>query len=174
MQEFREPTQDEPGSKINADVLQARIDNLKFEQNIGLGIIGGGIGGLIGAVIWAAVTYITEYQIGWLALGVGFLVGLGVRYLGKGIDTIFGVAGGVIALFSVALGNFLTALGYVAKAYEMGFLEVLQQFDYTLTFELMRVTFTAMDVLFYGLAIYAGYRYSFRKISRAQLLEGNL
>ena len=174
MQDFREPTPKESGSSINADVLQARIDNLKFEQNIGLGIIGGAVGGLIGAVVWAAVTYITEYQIGWLALGVGFLVGLGVRYLGKGIDRIFGIVGGVIALVSVALGNFLTALGYVAKAYEIGFLEVLQQFDYTLTFELMKVTFTAMDVLFYGLAIYAGYRYSFRKITRAQLLEGNL
>ena len=174
MQEFREPTTNESGSSINADVLQARIDNLKLEQNLGLGMIGGAVGGLVGAMIWAAVTYLTEYQIGWLALGVGFLVGLGVRYLGRGIDTMFGVAGGVIALFSVVLGNFLTALGYVAKAYEMGFLEVLQQFDYTLTFELMKVTLTPMDVLFYGLAIYAGYRYSFRKISRAELLEGNL
>ena len=168
MQEFREPTQDEPGSKINADVLQARINDSGLDIRADTEPLAAA------AVIWAAVTYITEYQIGWLALGVGFLVGLGVRYLGRGIDTIFGVAGGVIALFSVALGNFLTALGYVAKAYEMGFLEVLQQVDYTLTFELMRVTFTAMDVLFYGLAIYAGYRYSFRKISRAQLLEGNL
>ena len=174
MQDFREPTQAEQGSKINADVLQARIENLKFEQNIGLGIIGGGIGGLIGAVIWAAVTYLTEYQIGWLALGVGFLVGLGVRYLGKGIDTIFGVVGGVIALFSVALGNFLTIQGYAAKYYEVSFLEVLKMFDYTYTFDVMRDTFSPMDVLFYGLAIYAGYRYSFRKITRAQLLEGNL
>jgi hypothetical protein len=97
-----------------------------------------------------------------------------MRFLGKGIDRIFGIVGGVIALFSVALGNFLTALGYVAKAYEMGFLEVLQQFDYSLTFELMKVTFTAMDVLFYGLAVYAGYRYSFRRITREQLLQGNL
>jgi hypothetical protein len=174
MQESNRPTSNEFRPGINEDVLRARIENLKLEQNLGLGMIGGAAAGLVGAVLWAAVTYLTEYQIGWLALGVGILVGLGVRWLGKGIDRIFGIAGGVIALVSVVLGNFLTALGYVAKAYEIGFLQVLQQFDYSLTFELMKVTFTAMDLLFYGLAVYAGYRYSFRKISREQLLQGNL
>lgn len=79
----------------------------------------------------------------------------------------------MIALISVVLGNFLTALGYVAKAYQMGFGEVLQRFDYAMTFELMKITFTVMDVLFYALAVYAGYRYSFRKITPEQLMEGN-
>lgn len=174
MQEFREPTPEGSGSSINADVLKARIDDLKFEQNLGLGIIGGAVGGLVGAVVWAAVTYLTEYQIGWLALGVGFLVGLGVRYLGRGIDTIFGIVGGVIALVSVALGNFLTIQGYAAKYYGVSFLEVLRMFDYSYTFDVMRDTFSPIDVLFYGLAIYYGYRYSFRRITRTQLMEGNL
>jgi len=173
MEEIQEPPQREVRSKISEDVLRARVEDLKLQQNLALGIVGGAAGGLLGAIVWAAVTYFTEYQIGWLALGVGYLVGIGVRLLGKGIDKVYGLAGGVIALISVVLGNFLTALGYVAKAYQMGFVEVLQRFDYAMTFELMKITFTVMDVLFYGLAVYAGYRYSFRKITPEQLLEGN-
>jgi hypothetical protein len=37
----------------------------------------------------------------------------------------------------------------------------------------MKITFTVMDILFYALAIYAGYKFSFRKITPEQLLEGN-
>ncbi|MEJ2510629.1 MAG: hypothetical protein P8Y72_03430 [Anaerolineales bacterium] len=93
MEEIQEPPQREMKANISEDVLRARVEDLKLQQNLGLGIIGGAIGGLLGAVVWAAVTYLTEYQIGWLALGVGYLVGIGVRLLGKGIDKVFGIAG---------------------------------------------------------------------------------
>lgn len=42
--------------------------------------IGGAVGGLAGAAIWAAIAYATEHEIGWIAWGVGLLVGLGVRF----------------------------------------------------------------------------------------------
>jgi hypothetical protein len=42
-------------------------------------IIGGLVGGGIGAAIWVAVGYTTNYEVGWIAWGIGFLTGLGVR-----------------------------------------------------------------------------------------------
>jgi hypothetical protein len=164
--------QNEPQIQINEHVIRAKIENLKLEQNLGLGIIGGSIGGFIGAVAWASITYLTEYQIGLLAIGVGFLVGYGVSKLGKGIDKIFGLTGAIIALVSVVLGNFLASLGFLAKAVEVGYLDVLLGFNYALTFELMKETFSVMDLLFYAIAVYEGYRFSFRKITKEQLLEG--
>ena len=104
---------------VNEQLVQQRIENLKLEQNLGLGILGGVVGGLIGAVVWAAVTYFTEYQIGWLALGVGFLVGFGVSSLGRGIDKVFGIAGGIIALVSVLLGNFLASIGFISRVKQL-------------------------------------------------------
>jgi len=162
----------EPGIQINEHMIQAKIENLKLEQNIGLGIIGGSFGGLLGAGIWAAITYFTEYQIGWLAVGVGFLVGFGVRKLGRGIDKNFGAAGGIIALISVLLGNFLASIAFLAKILEVGYLDMLLNFNYALTFELLMETFTVIDLVFYGIAIYYGYQSSFRKINRQELLEG--
>jgi hypothetical protein len=161
-----------PNVTVNEHVVQANLENLKLEQNLMLAVAGGAIGALLGAVIWAAVTYFTEYQIGWMAIIVGYLVGFGTSRLGKGLDKIYAITGGVISLFGVALGNFLASMGYVAKAMEMNYLDTMLSFDYSMTFELLKATFTPTDILFYILAIYAGYRSSLRKITREQLLEG--
>jgi hypothetical protein len=115
MENTNPPTPAAPQFRIDENMVRAKIENYKLEQNLGLGIIGGAIGGLLGAAAWAAITYFTEYQIGWIAIIVGFLVGFGVRTLGKGIDKIYGIIGGVIALGSVLLGNFLASMGFLAK-----------------------------------------------------------
>lgn len=172
MEDLNTQSQNEPNIQINEHMVQERIENIKKKQNVGLGIIGGSIGGLIGAVLWAAITYFSGYQIGWLAVGVGFLVGFGVRKLGKGIDKEFGVVGGIIALISVVLGNFLASIGFLATAFEIGYIGMLFGFNYAMTFELLKETFSVIDLLFYGIAIYEGYRFSFRKITKEQLLEG--
>lgn len=45
--------------------------------------IGGAVAGLIGAAIWAAIGYFTGLEIGWIAWGIGMLVGIGVRVVGS-------------------------------------------------------------------------------------------
>ncbi len=42
-------------------------------------LVAGLIGGLIGAVVWAAVVYLTDYELGIIAWAIGVLSGLGVR-----------------------------------------------------------------------------------------------
>jgi len=59
----------------------------------------------IGAALWALITVATNYQIGFMALGVGFLVGHSVRAFGKGVDTGFGVLGAVLALAGCLAGK---------------------------------------------------------------------
>ena len=138
--------------------------------------MGGLIGGGVGAVLWAVITYVTEYQIGLMAIGVGLLVGLlvgfGIRFFGKGIDRIFGIVGGAISLTSVIFGNFLVSLGFLAIALEVSFIDVLFGSNYARALELMMATFSPIDLLFYAIAVYEGYRFSFRKISKAELLDG--
>jgi len=161
-----------PEFKIDENMVKARIEALKDEQTLGRGIIGGLLGGLIGAMLWALVTYVTDFQIGWMAVGVGFMVGLGMHSMGRGIDRIFGVVGAIIALLGVVLGNFLVIIGVIADLEGASIFEILFRFKYSMTFFLMKETFQFMDVLFYGLAIYTGYRFSFRKVTKAELLKG--
>ena len=48
----------------------------------------------------------------------------------------------------------------------MEFMDVVSQLDIALSYELLVSTFHIMDVLFYGLAAYFGYRYAFREVTQ--------
>ena len=103
------------------------LDQLRSEQNLSMGIVAGGIAAAVGAGLWAAITAVTGFQIGWMAVGVGFLVGLAVRHFGKGIDKAFGIAGAVLALIGCLAGNLFAICAVIASQEEMAFLEVVSQ-----------------------------------------------
>ena len=69
-------------------------------------ILGGALGGLVGAAVWAAVTYYSGWEIGWIAWGIGGLVGLGVHLgsRGRGGITPAGTAV-ILAIAAVLLGK---------------------------------------------------------------------
>lgn len=72
-------------------------------------VIGGMIGGVIGATIWAAIAYFTQYEIGYIAIGVGFLVGLGVKIAaGDQISSTTGAVSAGIAILAVLAGKYFT------------------------------------------------------------------
>jgi len=72
-----------------------------------LGIIGGIVGGAIGAGAWGLIAYLTGYEIGWIAIGVGFVTGVGVAVGTKGRGgAMGGILAAVISLVAVAGGKF--------------------------------------------------------------------
>ena len=133
------------------------LQDLRDQQNLPLGILAGGLAALAGAVLWGLVTAFTHYQIGWMALGVGCLVGLAVRKAGKGIEQTFGLAGGALAFLGCLAGNVLVVYLMVGPLPPEKVCAILVR------------SFTPIDLLFYGLAVYEGYRFSFRRLSRAEL-----
>lgn len=70
------------------------------------GIIGGLIGGLVGALIWAGVSYWTGYEIGWIAWGIGGLVGLGCIKGAKGGGVPVAVIAVAITILSLVGGKY--------------------------------------------------------------------
>src|SRR5438094_255504 len=79
-------------------------------MNFGKCLISGIIGGVIGAAAWGAVAYFTGYEIGWLAWGVGVLVGMAVRVAAGGESGAgLGVLACMIALGSIAGGKYTAA-----------------------------------------------------------------
>lgn len=140
-------------------------ERLRLEQNLPLALIGGFAAALIGALLWATITVITHFQIGFMAVGVGFIVGYTVRFFGKGLDTLFGVMGAFLALLGCLLGNFFSMVGFAAMEEGYGYFEILQLIDYNLVPAIMMDSFSGMDLFFYGIAIYEGYRFSFRQLS---------
>ncbi len=129
-------------------------------QNLPLAIVAGLIASLVGAAIWAGITVATEYQIGYIAIAIGFIVGFAVRFAGRGYTTPFGVIGAVFALLGCVVGNILSMIGFISIEFDIGFFQLLQEFDYSLLPELMQETFHPMDLLFYAIALWAGFKYS--------------
>lgn len=89
-------------------------------------VLGGVLGGGAGALVWAIVGAATHYEIGWIAWGVGFLTGVGLRYaafLGDDDEsTLQGVLAGGISLLAVLAGK-------VAAGWLGGFVPSLTPFD---------------------------------------------
>lgn len=137
------------------------LERLKSEQNLPLGIAGGLAAAVLGAYIWAVITVWTGYQIGYMAIGLGFIVGFSVQFLGKGVEQIFGISGAVLALLGCILGNLFSVVGYSAVD-GMGYWETFTLLMDIGIFNILSETFGFMDLLFYGIAVYEGYRFSFR------------
>lgn len=173
MNDFPEPDDDFPPSNEMQPLSfeqESALRKIEAEQNLGLGLIGGLGGMTIGAIIWALITYFTEYQLGIAAIGVGFLAGMGVRLLGKGLSQPFGIIGAVTAGIGVVLGNYLMILMLAMQEFGLSITQVIQvAFDFPLMIEIMVDLFTPIDLLFYGLAVYYGYRTSFRKFTDEEL-----
>ena len=159
----------EPVTAQEFQLSEKALDKLKSEQNLALGIGTSTLVGLLGAAIWAAITVATEFQIGYMAVAIGAGVGYTLRYFGKGIDQIFGICGAVIAVISCFIGNFLSLIGFVANAEGLGYIETLIAIDYSLVPSAMKESFSVMDILFYGIAGYEGYKFAFRVFTNDDL-----
>ena len=76
-----------------------------------LPIIGAAVGGTIGAVIWGLIAYLTGYEIGYAAIGVGALCGVGACFGGEpettGGGAIAGVLAAIVAVASIGGGKYL-------------------------------------------------------------------
>ena len=130
------PTTIDPEDRVRV------LEHLRAEQRLVPAIIAGSVAGLIGAAVWAAIAVFTEREIGWIAIGIGFLVGFAVRVAGRGFEVRFAVIGGALALESVIVGKFLAICGFYARQENISFWEVLGNFPYSEFPTLMRETFT--------------------------------
>ncbi len=142
---------------------ERKLQEARDNQNLTIGVLGGIAAAAVGAVIWALITALTQYQIGWMAVGVGLLVGYAVRLLGKGVDPVFGVAGAVIALAGCLAGNLLAVVIAVSRQESVAVLTLLSRLTPEITMDIMKETFQPIDLLFYGLAVYEAYRFSFTR-----------
>jgi hypothetical protein len=164
-----------PSSPVSPALDQAKvaalIHQVKSRQNIPLGILGGVVTMIVCAVLWALITVSTDFQIGFMALGVGFAVGFAVRAMGKGIDKSFGYIGAVLSLGGCLLGNILTIAIVLSRQGDASLARVIAGLALSplALVELLKATFQPMDLLFYALAVYEGYKFAFRRITPEEM-----
>jgi hypothetical protein len=128
------------------------------EKKLLLGGLAGLAAAIVGAIIWAVLTVTTKYQIGWMAVGVGALVGFALR-IGDGGKT-FGILGAFLALFGCVLGNYFSLIAVASTEEHVSFLTMLNNADPTKVMSAMWDDFMSVSVLFYAIAVYEGYKFS--------------
>jgi hypothetical protein len=138
------------------------IAQLKAQQNFALAVPAGLAAAIVGAAVWAGVTFATQTKIGLIAVAVGFLVGYAIRVAGKGIDAKFGLLGALCAAFGWALGTVLSDVAFLAQHVNRPFLDVLAQLGPNRITSLATDLAGPMDLLFLGIAVYEGHKFSFK------------
>jgi hypothetical protein len=150
--------------------VQQVVAQLKAKQNLPLALLAGVLTMAVAAALWAAVTVTVNYQIGYMALAAGFLVGGAVRVSGRGVSRSFGWLGAVLAVGGCLLGNLLTNCVFIARETDLPLKAVLEHLGENATAGLgLMVAFHPLDLVFYGIAIYAGYRFSFRRLTETRI-----
>ncbi len=137
------------------------IDTSEKVGNIPFALIFGFIASLIGASLWAVITVTTKYQIGYMAIAIGFLVGYAVKFSGRGNTITFGIIGAIFSLFGCVLGNYLSLIGFISADAHLSFFQTLSTISPSLVFKFMIEQFQFMDIVLYGIAVYEGFKFSF-------------
>jgi uncharacterized membrane protein YsdA (DUF1294 family) len=165
---------DQPKTFKVLEIDRARAEQfrrqMRDEQNWSRAVLGGLTAAVFGAILWALVTALSGYKTAVMALGVGACVGFVVRKQGKGVEDKFGLLAGTLALSGCLAGNVLALAAIVARDQGVSLLGVLLAFlarpqGVVL---LLMATYSPLDLLFYGLALYEAYVLAFRKITAAE------
>ncbi len=159
--DLEEPLEDEE--------IDPRLLQLLSEQNFDFALLAGIGAALFGAFLWFIIAAITEHPAGWMSMGIGLLVGFSIRYFGNGIERIFGILGAILSLMGCLLGNFLAIVMLVSYSEEVSILDLLTSHSFGTLFSIMFESLQWFDLLFYGIAILAGY---FLAIKSARLEIG--
>jgi hypothetical protein len=103
-------------------------------------------------------------------LGIGLLVGLGVRLLGRGVSPVYGIIGAVWTLLAIIAGMILILTNLAAQETGLTFFEMLSVlFDEpAVLLQVFLSALTIFGLLSYLLAIYIGYRAALRPISKRE------
>lgn len=133
-------------------------DDLK--PNFPLGIICGLLASIIGGILWAVITVTTGYQIGYMAIAIGLMVGYSIRFTGRGNHIAFGIIGAALSLFGCILGNYFSVIGFSSSTLGIGIFDAFSVTSPGMVIDIMKETFSGMDVLFYGIAMYEGFKFS--------------
>ena len=132
-------------------------------SNLPLGISAGVVAALLGAAIWMAVTVMTGFQIGYVALGIGALVGYAIRVAGKGSTIPFGVAGAVLTLLGCVLGQAAATVQLAAKAGNITFFQMLSAVDPVTLLTSVLENSSPITYFIYAIGIYEGYKLSINR-----------
>jgi xanthosine utilization system XapX-like protein len=127
-------------------------------------LLAGLVAAIVGGVAWGLIVKWTDYEVGFVAWGIGLLVGIAVATATRGVrGPLFQVVAVLCALLGILLGKYLSfawVLQEVAEEETQGVVEiaVLSMDTIDLFFDELGTVFDWIDILWVGLAVYTAWR----------------
>jgi hypothetical protein len=139
-----------------------------FREEVGgafpMAVLAGLVAAVAGGVAWGLIVRWSGYEVGFVAWGIGFLVGSAVALGARGSRGLpYQAAAVVLALFGIVLGKYLGFAWSLADAFEEeGFLDtevpIFSRATWDAFVELRSEVWSAFDVLWIGLAVFTAFR----------------
>lgn len=156
------------GSGRPAEIGAADGQRLVDAQSMRGALIAGAVVILIFSLFWISLSELTNRVFPWLTLVLGFLLGHGIRFAGRGVDWRFPVTAAVLAIVGALLANIVVAASVTAEGFGTGTLQVLT----AVTSMTWPVYFAEMvsfaDIFYAAVAAAIAAFYANRRLTRAQ------
>ena len=145
---------------------QYRIaETLIAEQNFVNGLAAAIVAAIAGALGWGVISVATGYMIGWVAIGVGVLVGYGMQVFGRGLTAKYSLFAAVLAVVGCLVGNLAAAIMFEMRSYGLSFSGVLSGLTLNDIVTFYTETLEVMDLVFWVLALGAAWSFAPRKLT---------
>ncbi|MEV6191774.1 hypothetical protein AB0M19_05165 [Streptomyces sp. NPDC051920] len=125
-------------------------------SNFPLGLVASIGAGVVSAILYGLVIGLTKHEIGYAAVGVGFLVGIAAGRVGGRSQTL-PVVSVIVSVAAVYLGQLIGEAMIIAKEYGVGFNEVF--FDhFSVAQEAWKADADPLTFVFFAVAAYVAFQ----------------
>lgn len=146
-------------SATEVKVPEIRVQTEPEEPRIGVAIIFGGLSAVVCSVLWYGAVVLTGYQLGILAVAIGFLVAHAVVYGAKGQRGVpYQVISVVFILLSMGLSDYLIIRHFFVKELAGAGAEVplFLGLDVMVDLVVLYIKEDPLTLLFWGFAVFEG------------------
>ncbi len=145
-------------------------DKLISEQNFAAAVIVGAVATILAAAAYGIIVATWAFSYGFVAAGVGIVIGLSMQFLGRGISMKFAVVATVYAITGCVLGNLFRVIIELAQANATSPIDALRNNSLSVLAEWSVSDVSFVDLVYWFVAVFCAVFLAKRPLSRSERL----
>jgi hypothetical protein len=145
-------------------------NKLISEQNFAAAVIVGAVATLLAAAAYGLTVATWRFSYGFVMAGIGIVIGLSMRFLGRGISTKFAVVATAYTTIGCVLGNLFRVIVELTLANATSPIDVLRNNSLSVLAERSASYFSLVDLVYWFIAVFCAVFLVKRPLSRSERL----